>query len=109
MTTFCPSTYPVSFRPSRNAVTRSEKSCCVVVPRNPTTGTVGRCACAANGQVTAALPTRLMNSRRLITAPEAWTVMVATPAYIEEGDVRFGSKADMCGARAHVRFTPESD
>src|SRR5262245_25009353 len=23
-------------------------------------------------------------------------------------DVRFGSKADMCGAQAHVRFTPES-
>jgi len=24
-------------------------------------------------------------------------------------DVRFGSKADMCGAQAHVRFTPNSD
>ena len=24
-------------------------------------------------------------------------------------DVRFGSKADMCGAREHVRFTPNSD
>ena len=24
-------------------------------------------------------------------------------------DVRFGSKADMCGARRHVRITPESD
>jgi hypothetical protein len=23
--------------------------------------------------------------------------------------VRFGSKADMCGAREHVRFTPNSD
>src|SRR5262249_8830565 len=23
--------------------------------------------------------------------------------------VRFGSKADMCGAQAHVRFTPNSD
>src|SRR4029077_11555045 len=23
--------------------------------------------------------------------------------------VRFGSKADMCNAQAHVRFTPESD
>jgi hypothetical protein len=28
----------------------------------------------------------------------------ATPAY-----VRFGSKADICGATAHVRFTPNSD
>jgi len=24
-------------------------------------------------------------------------------------NVRFGSKADMCGAQAHVRFAPESD
>jgi hypothetical protein len=24
-------------------------------------------------------------------------------------DVRFGSKADMCGALPHVRFAPESD
>jgi hypothetical protein len=24
-------------------------------------------------------------------------------------DVRFGSKADICGASTHVRFTPESD
>ena len=26
-----------------------------------------------------------------------------------EHDVRFGSKADMCSAKGHVRFTPESD
>jgi hypothetical protein len=25
------------------------------------------------------------------------------------GDVRFGSKADICGAQSHVRYTPESD
>ena len=24
-------------------------------------------------------------------------------------DVRFGSKADICGAQSHVRFTPNSD
>jgi hypothetical protein len=24
-------------------------------------------------------------------------------------DVRFGSKADMCNAKRHVRFTPNSD
>jgi hypothetical protein len=23
-------------------------------------------------------------------------------------DVRFGSKTDMCGAKSHIRFTPES-
>ena len=25
------------------------------------------------------------------------------------GDVRFGSKADICNASTHVRFTPDSD
>ena len=25
-----------------------------------------------------------------------------------EADVRYGSKADMCSAKSHVRFTPES-
>jgi hypothetical protein len=25
------------------------------------------------------------------------------------GDVRFGSKADMCAAKRDVRFTPDSD
>src|SRR5262249_31430900 len=27
----------------------------------------------------------------------------------EDNDVRFGSKADICGAKRHVRFTPNSD
>jgi hypothetical protein len=26
-----------------------------------------------------------------------------------QAHVRFGSKADICGATAHVRFTPDSD
>jgi hypothetical protein len=26
-----------------------------------------------------------------------------------KSDVRFGSKADMCAAKGHVRFTPKSD
>jgi len=61
-----------------------------------------------------------MNSRRFIACPEAqdkahgvklarWTVggyefLVGCPA-----DVRFGSKADMCAAKGHVRFAPNSD
>jgi hypothetical protein len=28
---------------------------------------------------------------------------------LEEGHVRFGSKADMCVAKRHVRSTPDSD
>src|SRR5262245_55317666 len=37
--------------------------------------------------------------------------MVSGQAGLVKGrfDVRFGSKADMCGAIGHVRFTPESD
>jgi hypothetical protein len=29
--------------------------------------------------------------------------------YVELAYVRFGSKADMCNAKGHVRFTPNSD
>jgi len=31
------------------------------------------------------------------------------PAHGAPDGVRFGSKADMCSARGHVRFTPNSD
>jgi hypothetical protein len=31
------------------------------------------------------------------------------PAIWLRAHVRFGSKADMCGAQRHVRFTPNSD
>ena len=30
------------------------------------------------------------------------------PQILIKVDVRFGSKADMCGAKRHVRFTPKS-
>jgi len=30
-------------------------------------------------------------------------------AYKQSSDVRFGSKADICSAKRHVRFTPKSD
>jgi len=33
-----------------------------------------------------------------------WTEVQHT----QRADVRFGSKADMCSAKGHVRFTPES-
>jgi hypothetical protein len=29
--------------------------------------------------------------------------------YLAAADVRFGSQADMCGAKRYVRFTPNSD
>jgi hypothetical protein len=31
----------------------------------------------------------------------------ATKAFCASSDVRFGSKADICSAKAHVRFTPQ--
>ena len=56
-----------------------------------------------------------MRSRRLIVvAPEAQTTMVAMPPVLWKGlgqyvHVRFGSKADMCGALPYVRFVPIAD
>src|SRR5262249_18584568 len=35
--------------------------------------------------------------------------MVSVPTTHLNSHVRFGSKADMCSAPAHFRFTPESD
>ena len=54
----------------------------------------------------------VMNSRRLIASPEAQdkaSNRLRLAHRKEPADVRFGSKADMCGAKRHVRFTPNSD
>ena len=65
---------------------------------------------AANG--IAAAPNKPMNSRRLIASPEAQGQGIAPDqtTILERGlwpIVRFGSKADICSAKEHVRFTPE--
>src|SRR5215469_18381530 len=65
--TFPPSTWPVSFRPWRNARRRSAKVSADAEWRNPITGIAGCCARAASGHV-AALPRSVMNSRRFIVA-----------------------------------------
>jgi hypothetical protein len=76
---------------------------------------MGSCARAASGHVAAAPPINKMNSRRLIVAPEAQTRNGSNPRrYSGRGDfmkvdVRFGSKADMCNAKADVRFGPIAD
>src|SRR5262249_2323878 len=63
----------------------------------------------------AAEPTTVMKSRRLIVAPEAQTRNGSNRHWcsgrvdVRPTDVRFGSKADICGAISHVRFTPNSD
>src|SRR5262245_60674069 len=68
------------------------------------------CARAVSGQA-AAPPTSVMNSRRLIADPRGSQGIVAAETYTgkDPANVRFGSKADICGANSHVRFTPNSD
>src|SRR5262249_20473404 len=66
---------------------------------------------AINGHAVAP-PKSVMNSRRLIASPEAsgqGIVQVQRGSLEEAANVRFGSKADICSAKGHVRFTPESD
>src|SRR5262249_61441423 len=52
-----------------------------------------------------------MNSRRLIASSEAQErdAVQVQSSTLEGAHVRFGSKADICSAQAHVRFTPNSD
>ena len=76
------------------------------------TGDADCCARAESGHAVAVPPRSLMNSRRVIASPEACDkaiVAVQTRPGKGQTDVRFGSKADMCDAQAHVRFTPNSD
>src|SRR6476660_3357718 len=51
-----------------------------------------------------------MNSRRLIDALEDRAHIVAAQTRLVKRDpnVRFGSIADICSAKRHVRFTPKS-
>ena len=62
------------------------------------------CARVANGHAAAAPPESVMNSRRLKLDPQFWRIVTAQIARLEgANDVRFGSKADMCSAKSHVR------
>src|SRR5262249_38786851 len=68
------------------------------------------CARAPSGRTAAATPTNVMNPRRLIRTPYFGTMITGQITIVEGlGDVRFGSKADICSAIGHVRFTPNSD
>src|SRR5262249_1016614 len=66
--TFSPSTWPVSFRPWRNARSRSVNASGDTGWKNPTTGIAGCCARAASGQTATPLPRSAINSRRLMGA-----------------------------------------
>src|SRR5689334_11071263 len=69
------------------------------------------CERAASGHVAATLPTRPINSRRLIASPEAHdnaSYRLKPGEWKQQADVRFGSKADIAARLRYVRFTLES-
>ena len=69
--TFRPSAQPSSRSRCRKALVHWVQPACVPAPRNPMVGSrVAGCARAASGQATAA-PSRVTNSRRLMTPPPA--------------------------------------
>jgi hypothetical protein len=65
------------------------------------------CARAATGHA-AAPPTSLMTRAASNTTPFLGIVTAQIAKLEGPTDVRFGSKADICSAIRHVRFTPES-
>src|SRR5262245_48516122 len=69
------------------------------------------CERASSGQITAAALNNVMNSRRLIADPRGQQGIVAAQTCTgkDPAHARFGSKADICVATSHVRFTPNSD
>jgi hypothetical protein len=82
--------------------------------RNPITGITACWASDVSGQEAPKPTTSFMKSRRFIHTPMLKTHRInpykcCGRAKQNEGHVRFGSKADMCSARRHVRFTPNSD
>ena len=74
------------------------------------------CARAGGGHAAAAPPKRMTNSRRLFASPPRLRTRHRTGSNYhtkrgrprEAANVNFGSKADMCSAKGHVRSTPES-
>ena len=117
--TFWPSTKPSSLRPKRRASARCEKPSADCPFNIPTTGTAGCCACTESDSTAAKAPTKTMNSRRRIDSPQRhrteasyrlnrahWKGVAKRMG--QPCDVRFGSKADICSAKWHVRFAPNS-
>ena len=68
----------------------------------------GCCARAAIGQATAAPPINFDELAPAHVAPEARDKAPYRLKLAHWSNVRFGSKADICAAKSHVRFTPDS-
>src|SRR5262245_37848127 len=68
------------------------------------------CAPAESGQVAAEPTITLMKSRRRTVTLRSEVKHDASFESLSDwgDDVRFGSKADICSAKVHVRFAPES-
>src|SRR5215475_6931260 len=108
-----PSTQPSSRKRVAKAAAHGAKAE-ALAPRNPIVGSLPVCcADVLIGHVAVAPTISVMNSRRLIASPEAQTRNGSNlrrhSGRGSLGDVRFGSKADICSAQAHVCFTPKSD
>src|SRR5262249_43149965 len=107
ITKFCPSIQPSSCSLSKKVLSAEIGD---LKARYPRCAPAGR-ARPTTGHAAAAPLTRVIKSRRLIASPDAKNRGSYQPAEVlwkGAGDVRFGSKADMCGAPAHVRFAPKS-
>ena len=81
--------------------------------RNPITGIAACWARDANGHAATEPTTSFMNSRRFMCPPPMLKAQRINPRTQEgvkrnAGYVRFGSKADICSANRHVRFTLKS-
>ena len=106
--TLRPSIQPSSRRPCTNASMRacpSLSSAAKLMSTPIRRIRSGCCARAANGHAAAALPRRVMNSRRCMCPRVTQGMKASTFA---KPNVRFGSKADIRTAKSHVRFSPES-
>src|SRR5262245_21202936 len=109
-----PSTQPSSRRRAAKAPAHGAKPE-ALAPRNPIVGSLPVCcADVLMGHVAVALTISVMNSRRLIAAPEALRghrtdLLFSLEGVDDRGDVRFRSQADICGATSDVCYYPNSD
>src|SRR5207248_2412437 len=84
--TLRPSTNPASLSPRRNAATMFSRDADGVLRRNPTTGIDGCCPRAPSGHA-AALPSRAMNSRRLIRLPPILRTTFSTSIVVHHSKI----------------------
>src|SRR5215470_15197142 len=90
MTTLCPSAYPASFRPCRNASTTDADSPGDLLLRKPITAGACRCANAAYGAQEQAMRTTASPIRRIVTSAGMAGGSLAEMNYRPCGAVKLG-------------------